>query len=173
LCLILFTAVINEATQARQCLNITDDNRAAPLPINLTSHINGEFLCNNKKPYYTFYCNILGGDLIWFFNNELVHSFQINDPSGLIHQINYPRLPKRPTNILTAALTQVDNTVSGLGSPFCVSTLTIQPYDDEMFSVLPFNVSCQTHCSDANRTTICQTQHFEVAGKMYDNLNRI
>ena len=145
-------------------MNLTYVDAVAPLPINLTSRINGDFVCGNAKPYYTFYCNIYGNDLIWYFNGEVVNSFQINDPSGHTYQTTYPSSSNSPTNILTTALTQVTVDTSGSESPFCVSTLTVQPYDDDAFNVIPFNVSCQTHCSDENLTTICQTQHFSVAG---------
>ena len=71
---------------------------------------------------------------------------------------------------ITAVLTQVSNaTISRYNAPFCVSVLTVQPYNESEIQILPFTVSCQTHCQDANQTAIRQTKHYDVAG-MLNNL---
>ena len=79
----------------------------------------------------------------------------------------YPEAPEKPVHNITTRLTELDKEAGeefNISVPFCISTLTVQPFDDDDFEVIPFNVSYQTHCSDANNTAICQTRHFEVAG---------
>lgn len=146
--------------QAQRCLNLTNATEA-PQPVSLTSHVRGKkFICSNDVPYYTFYCNIYGSDLIWYYNDQIINSFQINDPTGRLFQVNYPSAGT-PVNVITTVLTQVADNAP---SQFCSSTMTVQPHNDDNFEAIPFTVSCQSHCNDENLTTACQTQHYEVAG---------
>lgn len=160
--------VIKDESEARKCFNLTDDDIAPPLPINLTSQINGNFICNNTKPYYAFFCTLYGTDLIWLYNDQIVNTFQNGDAIGTIYRRTFPEPPEMPLHNLTTVLTQLDREVGeefNISVPFCISTLPVQPFDDDDFEVIPFNVSCQTHCGGADGQTICQTQHFNVAGE--------
>ena len=146
----------------------------APLPINLTSQIDGDFICNATKPYYAFFCTLYGTDLIWYLNDKRINSFQSGDPIGRLFQTSYPELPEKPLYNITTVLTQLDNTpVNYFNAPLCISTLTVQPFgNDNDFSIIPFSVSCRTHCIDMDRTEICQTENYNIAGiASYNNID--
>ena len=149
-------------------MNLTNDDIAAPLPINFTRTIPGNFICNDTKPYfYAFFCNLYSTDLIWYYNGRVMSSFQLNDTVGTTYKKTFPEPPEKPVHNVTTVLTELNMTAGeeyNISVPFCISYLTIQPFDDNDFEVIPFNVSCQTHCSDENNTAICQSQHYEVAG---------
>ena len=159
--------------RARKCFNLSDsDVTTVPLPIELTSNIRGDFICNDTKPYvHTFSCTHYGKDLLWYFNGISVTSFHGSDEAGRFHRITYPRPPAEPLFNVTAVLIQVDNsTVRDYNVPFCVSSLTVHPYNVNNLNMIPFNVSCRTYCSDINITEVCQVKEYEIAG-VYNNLN--
>lgn len=89
------------------------------------------------------------------------------DDVRIFRRYQYPQSAPNKLYNITAVLTQVSNaTVSRYNAPFCVSVLTVQPANESQIQILPFTVSCQTHCEDANSTAACQTKRyeFEVAG---------
>ena len=146
-----------------------DESINPPSPVILEATVEDDFICKDKPLLYSFSCTLYGYDLIWYFDDEIVTSFHPNDTVGDRFRIyEYPQ--SAPDNLLyniTAVLTQVSTeTVSRYNAPFCVSVLTIQPFNESQIEVLPFTVSCQTHCEDANNTAICQTKHYEVAGTL-------
>ena len=154
--------------QARECLNVTDTTIDPPSPVILDASVEGDFICKDKPLHYFFSCTLYGNDLIWYFNNELV-------PLTSFHNIITPNMSRFSPRIfqyppyysITAVLTQVSNaTISRYNAPFFVSMLTVQPYNESEIQVSPFTVSCQTHCQDDNETAICQTKHYDVAGKL-------
>ena len=122
----------------------------------------GDFICKDKPLLYSFSCTLYGYDLVWYFDDEIVTAFLPNDMDRF-RVFQYPR--SAPTYNITAVLTQVSNaTVSRYNAPFCVSVLTVQPFNESEIQILPFTVSCQTHCQDDNGTAVCQTKHYDVAG---------
>ena len=148
--------------QARECLNVTDTTIDPPSPVILEASVEGDFICKDKPPHYFFSCTLYGKDLIWYFNNELVPltSFHITHNMSRFRIFQYP-----PYYSITVVLTQVSNaTISRYNARFFVSMLTVQPYNESDIQVLPFTVSCQTHCPDDS--AICQTKHYDVAGKL-------
>lgn len=140
------------------------------MPINFTSHsINGDYICNATEPYYTFFCTLYGTDLLWYFNEKLISSFLGSDEPSRSYISNYPDSPEKPVYNVTTVLTDVDyESVRYYNVPFCISTLTVQPFDHNDFTVIPFSVSCRTHCLDRD-TQICQTKDFKIAGESIDN----
>ena len=163
-------AVIKDEVEARKCFNLTNDDIAAPLPINFADTIPGpgNYICNDTKPYfYAFFCNLYSTDLIWYYNGRVVSTFHASDAVGTTYKRTFPEPPEKPVHNITTTLTELNVTASekfNISASFCSSTLTIQPFDDDDFEVIPFNVFCLTHCSDENYTAICQSQHYEVAG---------
>lgn len=157
----LSCADINDEDLARQCLNLTNTNINSPIV--LESTIKGDFICQKHTPLYTFSCTLYSGDLIWYFNNETVTAFLPGDQIGDTVRISYPE--SAPLYNITAVLTQVE-TISIYNISFCVSILTVQPYNetDTELEVIPFTVSCQTFCKDDNRSAACQTRRYKVAG---------
>ena len=160
-----YCAEINESdeSEARQCLNVTDTTINPPSPVILEATAEGDFICKDKPLFYSFSCTLYGYDLIWYFN-ELLTSYLPNDnDTDCIRVFPYPL--SAPYYTITVVLTQFSNaTISRYNAPFCVSVLTVQPYNESEIQVLPFTVSCQTHCQDADETDICQTKHYDVAG---------
>ena len=154
----------NDDSQARECLNVTDTVINPPSPIILESTVEGDFVCEDRPPLYSFSCTLYGYDLIWYLDDEIVTSFLPDDLVGNKFRVyQYP--PSAPYYNITAVLTQVSiAAISGYNAPFCVSVLIVQPFNESDIQVLPFTVSCQTHCEDDNRTAICQTKHYDVAG---------
>ena len=124
----------------------------------------GDFICKDKPLLYSFSCTLYGLSLIWYFDDETLTSFHPNESEVERFRVfQYP--PSAPIYNITAVLTQVSTaTVSRYNAPFCVSVLTVQPFNESDIQVLPFTVSCQTHCQDDNETDICQTKHYDVAG---------
>jgi hypothetical protein len=144
---------------------VTDTTINPPSPIILEATVEDDFICMDKPPLYSFSCTLYGYDLIWYFDNVTVSSFLPGDTrcQNKFKVFQYP--PSAPLYNITAVLTQVSNaTVSRYNAPFCVSVLTVQPFNESEIQVLPFTVSCQTHCEDAANTSICQTKHYDVAG---------
>ena len=160
-------AVINDEHQARECLNIMNKTINPPSPVILEATIEDKFICETKPLLYSFSCTLYGYDLIWYFNNETVTVFHPNDMTGDKVSKSYPE--SAPVYNITAVLTQISTeTVSRYNAPFCVSILTVQPFNENRIEVMPFTVSCQTHCENGNTTlnstSVCQTEHYEVAG---------
>ena len=125
----------------------------------------GDFICEDRPPLYSFSCTLYGNELIWYFDDEIVKSFLPNDTVGNFWVVQYP--PSAPYYNITAVLTQVSTaTISRFNAPFCVSVLRVQPFNDSEIQVLPFTVSCQTHCQDATQTATCQTKHYNIAGML-------
>ena len=115
-------------------------------------------------PLYTFYCTLYGSNLLWTFNNIIVTAYLPNDTVGRTRSITYSNDFSSIYNV-TSVLTSVSlSTVYQV--PYCVSILTIQPFNESKMEVLPFTVACQTHCGDVNSTLVCQSKHYEVAGKI-------
>ena len=168
----MLPAVISEEDQARTCLNLRDSNvTTAPLPINMTANLPSNFLCNEDEPYvYTFICTHYGRELLWYFNGISVTSFQDGDAPGRIHQITYPESSEsKPLLNITAVLIQIDeSTTDTYNVPFCVSSLTLHPYDGNNLTVIPFSVSCHTFCADENHTEVCQKEEYNTAGIFKD-----
>ena len=158
-------AVINDEYQARECLNITDESINPPSPVILEATVEDDFICENKPLLYSFSCTLYGNNLIWYFNNEAVAGFLPQDTVGDAFRVYvYESGPDKLYNI-TAILTQVSTaSESRYNAPFCVSVLTVQPFNESQIKILPFTVACQTHCEGCNGTNICQTKHYEVAG---------
>ena len=144
---------------------MTDTNINPPSPVILETTAEGDFICKDKPLLYSFSCTLYGFNLIWYFDNEILTAFQANDMDHL-RTFQYPS--SAPIYNITVVLTQVSTaTVSRFNAPFCVSVLTVQPFNENEIQVLPFAVSCQTHCEDANNTAVCQTKHYNVAGMYY------
>jgi hypothetical protein len=161
-------AVINNESQARECLNVTDTTIKPPYPIILGAIMEDNFICKDKPLLYSFSCTLYGYDLIWHFGNETLTTFQSGDEDHL-RIFSYP--PSAPIYNISTVLTQVSTeTVNKYNAPVCVSVLIVQPFNESEVQFSPFTVSCQTHCEDANRTAICQTKHYEVAGMLNKNL---
>lgn len=158
-------SVIGDEEQARRCLNLTNQiGSDSPFPVVLDSSVkNGSFVCGNSKPLYTFSCSIYGTDTIWYFNNVTLTAFLPGDTAGITFKRLYPELA--PVYSITVTLTQKVS-VGRYGIPFAVSTLTVQPYNQSQIKVIPFTVSCQTHCGDVNRTEVCQRSNIIVAGNL-------
>ena len=158
--------MISNESQARECLNVTDVTINPPSPVILEATLEGDFVCKDKPLLYSFSCTLYGYDLLWYFDDDIVTSFLPNDTdSSKFRVYQYPQ--SAPLYNITAVLTQVSTaTVSRYNAPFCVSVLTVQPFNESDIQVLPFTVSCQTHCEDESRTAICQTKHFNVAGML-------
>ena len=127
----------------------------------------GDFICKDKPLFYSFSCTLYGNDLIWYFNEIILISYLHDDnDTDCIRVIPYPLSAPYYYNI-TVVLTQVSNaTISRYNAPLRVSMLTVQPYNESEIQVLPFTVSCQTHCQDDDKTDVCQTKHYDVAGNM-------
>ena len=97
-------------------------------------------------------------------------AFLPDDPIGDKVSKSYPE--SSPVYNVTAVLTQVSLPgFSRFNLPFCVSILVVQPFNETQATVLPYTVSCQTHCQDHNDTQVCQTKHYEVAGNKDVNLS--
>lgn len=157
--------MLNDQLEAKECLNLTDSNITAPSPVVVESTIPGNFVCQDQEPLYTFSCTLYGYDLIWFFDDVLVTAFLPQDPVGHFRNISYPAVA--PVYNITVMLTQVSlETVSRYNAPFCVSILIVQPFNENNIEVVPFTVSCQTHCEDENRTEVCQARNYKVAGML-------
>ena len=140
-------------------MNLTNSDIKSPIV--LESTIKGDFICQNQTPLYAFSCTLYSGDLIWYFNNETVTAFLPGDVVGETVRISYPE--SAPLYNITAVLTQVE-TISIYNTLFCVSILTVQPFNEAESEVIPFTVSCQTFCRDDDRTAACQTRQYKVAG---------
>jgi hypothetical protein len=141
---------------------VTDTTINPPSPIILETTVEDDFICKDKPVFYSFSCTLYGFSLVWYFDNETLTSFHPNDKDH-IRVFQYP--PSAPIYNITTVLTQVSNaTVSRYNAPFCVSVLTVHAFNESEIQVLPFTVSCQTHCEDATNTAICQTKHYGVAG---------
>ena len=157
-------AVTNDDYQAEECLNLRNSNITVPPPVVLESTIvNDKFVCKDKPTLYTFSCTLYGNDLIWYFNRQRVAAFIPFDVVGLTSNISYPE--SAPVYNVTAMLTLASNeTLSRYNVSFCVSTLVVQSFDESQADapVLPFNVSCSTHCAD--HTKVCQIKAYQVAG---------
>ena len=161
------SAVVTDEDQARKCFNLTDsDVTAVPLPVELTSTITGSFICDDAKPFIQrFSCTHFGRAVVWHFNGSSVATFHSGDKRGRSIQKTYPRPPAKPVFNVTAVLVLDDNsTVSDYNVPFCVTYLTVQPYDVNNVSVIPFNVSCNTFCADDTVTEVCQVREYNIAG---------
>ena len=146
---------------------MTDLTINPPSPVILEATVEDDFICKDKPVLYSFSCTLYGYDLIWYFDNEAVTAFLPEDSmAGDIFRVyQYPQ--SAPLYNITAVLSQVSEaTVSRYNAPFCVSVLTVQPFNESEIQVLPFTVSCQTHCEDENRTAICRTRHYDVAGML-------
>ena len=157
--------MIDNENEARKCLNLTNFNTEVPLPVILNQSLiitedNG-FICDNEPIFYTFSCTLYGDDLIWYFNNERVGGFLPQDPPGESVIRSLPL--SAPEYNITAVLTQAVP-ISEYNAPFCVSVLVVQPYSVSQVQVMPFNVTCQGHCADDNRTEVCQVKSYKVAG---------
>ena len=126
---------------------------------------NDKFICKDKPTLYTFSCTLYGDDLIWYFNREKVTAFLPHDLVGHTFGMSYP--PSAPVYNITAMLTLVSNeTFSRYNAPYCVSILTVQSFNESQTDapVMPFNVSCRTHCEDERHTEVCQVKIYQVAG---------
>ena len=145
-----------------ECLNITIK---VPPPVVLESTIDSEnFICKNKPTLYTFSCIVYGDELIWYFNKKRVTAF-FSDMVGRTFSISYPE--SAPVYNVTTKLTLVSNeTFSQYNVPFYISILTIQSFNKSQADapVVPFNVSCRTHCVNQNHTEVCQVKTYQVAG---------
>ena len=164
ICAMSFYAVIDDEHQTKECLNFssTNINAAFTSPVVLESTIvkENDFICPNQMPLYTFSCTIFSADLIWWFNNTVITAFLGNDPVGRTFTMSYPRTS--PVYNITAVLTQVADSM--YGTMLCSSILTVQPFNGT--KVHPFTVSCQTFCRNGDSTPVCQTRHYNVAGKL-------
>lgn len=164
--ILLCTTVITSDYQAEECLNLQNSAIKAPPPVLLESTIAREdFICKDKPTLYAFSCTLYGDDLIWHFNREIVTVFLPHDSVGRTVSISYPEL--EPVYNVTAMLTLVSNeTFSRYNVPFCVSILTVQSFNESQTDVpvVPFNVSCRTHCEDEQHTEVCQVKAYQVAG---------
>ena len=145
---------------------MTDTIIDPPFPVILEATAEGDFICKDKPLFYSFSCTVYGKDLIWHFDDVIVKSFLPNDTVGAKFRVfQYPS--SAPYYSITAVLTQFSNaTISRYNVPFRVSVLTVQPYNESEIQVLPFTISCQTHCQDADKTDVCQTKHYDVAGML-------
>ena len=126
---------------------------------------NDDFICKNKPTLYTFSCTLYGADLTWYFNRKTVTSFQEYDELGRTFSMPYPK--SSPVYNITAMLTLISNeTYSRYNVPFCVSILTVQSFNESQTDapVIPFNVSCLTHCETEGHPEICQVKTYQVAG---------
>ena len=112
---------------------------------------------------YSYSCILYGNDLIWYFNDEKVGGFLPDDSVGHNFVRSYPK--SAPVYNVTAVLTQIVPT-SRYTVPYCVSVLIVQPYyySENLVQLMPFNVSCQTHCEDANHSEVCQVKSHKIAG---------
>ena len=155
-------AVIDDELQTKQCLNLSVDVNIKS-PIELESTIKGDgFICQEDlKSLYTFSCTIHNSDLIWVFNDTIVTAFLEDDQAGRIFSMTYPQIS--PVYNVTAVLTQVQ-LPNIYNTTYCVSVLTVQPLNGIEVEIIPFTVSCQTFCK--NSTPVCQTKHYEVAGRL-------
>ena len=103
--------------------------------------------------------------MLWYFNRERVAAFLTYDALGSTFSMSYPQTA--PVYNVTAMLTLISNeTYSQYNVPFCVSILTVQSFNESQATapVVPFNVSCRTHCIDEQRTEVCQVKSYQVAG---------
>ena len=89
--------------------------------------------------------------------------FLPDDLAGEVFMRSFPT--SAPVYNVTAVLTQIVP-VSEYNVPFCVSVLIVQPYSEiaSQVQVMPFKVSCQSHCADENHTEVCQVKSYKVAG---------
>ena len=161
------SAVVTNESQARECFNLLHSNvTTVPLPVTLTSTVMGDFICNDSNPYlHRFFCTLYGTDLLWYFNDKIMTSFRDGDPVGHLHQKTYPEPPEEPMFNVTAVLIQVNNSSwSEYNVPFSSSFLTVLPYNLYNVSVSPFNISCNTFCSNDNMTEVCQEKELNIAG---------
>ena len=157
-------ADINDERLARECLNLT--NSKIKSPIVLESTIDGNVLCQRQTPLYYFSCTVYSGNLLWIFNNETVTQFLPGDPVGQAISNSYPR--SDPVYNITAVLAQVE-TVTIYNTTLSVSILTVQPFNERDFEIIPFSISCQTFCKDDNRSEACQVIRYSVAGELIFN----
>ena len=155
--------VIDDVHQARECFNLSI-GVDVPLPVVLESTLESGFICENKKPLYTFSCSVYAPDLIWYLNDEIVTAFLPFDRVGNTFSVSYPA--SAPSYTITAILTQQASVYFGGNNlPLTTSTLIVQQFNESQITVIPFTVSCHAHCVDENRTEICQRKHFNVAGR--------
>ena len=102
-----------------------------------------------------------GDDLIWYINNDRVAAFLPRDVVGDSFTKSYPN--SAPVYNITAVLTQYES--SRYNVPYCVSVLILQPHNinHNQSQLMPgFNVSCQTHCADQNRSEVCQVKSYKL-----------
>lgn len=156
---------IDDELQARKCLNLNNSNITAPSPVVLESSIPENFVCQDQEPLYVFSCTLYGNDVVWFFEDVLVTAFLPADPVGYSRSISYPE--SAPVYNITVILTQVSlEAISRYNAPVHVSILIVQTFSENNIEVVPFAVSCQTHCQDENRTEVCQNRNYKVAGML-------
>ena len=160
--------VINDEPLARECLNWTSISMA-PLPVVLETTItDGKFICADQTPVYTFYCTVNGNNLTWYINDGTVTTFTPRDRVGRTVSVTYPRNSQSdPLYNVTYTLTHI-SMIPGTAIFKYVSYVNILPFNDSKIEVVPFNVSCKTRCSDDNRTDVCQSRQYEVAGMLYN-----
>lgn len=164
MCMVHSCTVIDDEEQARKCLNFSATDIEAPFPVVLESSISNKFVCLNSRPFYSFTCIAKAVDTIWYFNDTTVTAFLPFDTTrtGIAFNRLYPEVA--PVYIITVTLTQKVISIGRYGLPLTVSTMTVQPYNESEIQVMPFIVSCQTHCGNETYTPVCQRQSVIVAG---------
>lgn len=122
------------------------------------------YICRDIKPLYTFSCLVYGSELLWSINSERVIGFLPFDAVGTAFTTLYPH--SAPVYNITTILTQFSSVlVGGSWLRLVRSTLVVQPFNESLNEVIPFTVSCQTHCEDENFTEVCQSRQVNVAGQ--------
>lgn len=162
-----FMYTVTSEEQTKKCL-LFNTNTTLSSFVALDSTIRGSFICANKVPLYTFSCHVHGHDLLWYFNEVGVATFLYLDRPGLTFHRSYPE--SGPVYNITTFF-GYQNSLDIFGSdriPLLTSVMTIEPFNENEFTVLPFRVSCHTHCQDINRTAyeVCQTKQYEVTGML-------
>lgn len=167
-------AAFNDNFQPRDCFNLGNNSTLdLPVPVNLKSSIKGnDFICQDQTPLYTLHCTVYGRDLLWKFNSETVTVFLPDDRVGRFTSNTFlDNKSEIEVYNVTAVLTHASKIVNEDNNaiPVCVSILTVQPFSisQSLFQVIPFTVTCLTHCQDDNQTEVCQSKHYEVAGMLH------
>ena len=128
-----------------------------------------EFICRDRAPVFAFSCKTYGEELIWKFNETVVTSFHANDTVGNVSTVKVFSSAESAVYNVSAQLTKVvnlDSATNVVNSTYCVSILTVRPFNDSQFMVVPFNVTCQTHCQDGTLREVCKTNRYKTAGML-------
>ena len=153
----------------RQCLASTSIDVAPPPVVLEPSAPTGksEFICRDRAPVFAFSCKTYGEELIWKFNENIVTSFHVNDTVGMVSIVRVFSSAESAVYNVSAQLTKVvDSDTNIINSTYCVSVLTVRPFNDSQFKVAPFNVTCQTHCQNGTQTQVCKTNRYKTAGML-------